>query len=313
MLVGTPITHLIKMGPKALTAMISSIVTMLAATFLAYVLVMKWLPDEGWKAAGALLGTWIGGSANMLAVKSILNLSDAGYAPLIIVDTVMSYGWMALLIGAAPHQEKINRWLGAMTTESSPVQGEGRVGENTGTPRVFKKLAAVAVMLLISTAIVWSARKVAAVAPLLSTTAWALLFSSTLATVLSMTPLQKFESWGASKSGQFLLYLVLVSIGAKTTLGAAMDAPVYFAFGFLILFFHGVMMFAAGRFFKLPLILLSTASQAAVGGPVSAPIVAEAYNPSLAHIGVLMAILGAVAGTYAGVAGGFICKLLSGQ
>jgi uncharacterized membrane protein len=128
-----------------------------------------------------------------------------------------------------------------------------------------------------------------------------------------MTPLQKFESWGASKSGQFLLYLVLVSIGAKTTLGAAMDAPVYFAFGFLILFFHGVMMFAAGRFFKLPLILLSTASQAAVGGPVSAPIVAEAYNPSLAHIGVLMAILGAVAGTYAGVAGGFICKLLSGQ
>jgi uncharacterized membrane protein len=139
MLVGTPITHLIKMGPKALTAMISSIVTMLAATFLAYVLVMKWLPDEGWKAAGALLGTWIGGSANMLAVKSILNLSDAGYAPLIIVDTVMSYGWMALLIGAAPHQEKINRWLGAMTTESSPVQGEGRVGENTGTPRVFKK------------------------------------------------------------------------------------------------------------------------------------------------------------------------------
>jgi len=102
----------------------------------------------------------------------------------------------------------------------------------------------------------------------------------------------------------------LISIGAKTTFNAALDAPIFVAFGIVMLVLHGAMMFVGGKLFRLPLFFLSTASQATVGGPVSAPIVAAVYRPNQAHIGVLMAIFGAVLGTYVGVAGGFVCKWL---
>jgi uncharacterized membrane protein len=145
---------------------------------------------------------------------------------------------------------------------------------------------------------------------LLSKTAWALLLMSTATIFLAMTPLSRLGEAKAGTMGQFLLCVVLVSIGAKTTLNAALQAPVYLAFGALMLILHGVLMLVSGRLFRLPLFFLSTASQAAVGGPVSAPIVAGVYRSNQAHIGVLMAVFGALVGTYVGVAGGWVCKIM---
>jgi uncharacterized membrane protein len=58
------------------------------------------------------------------------------------------------------------------------------------------------------------------------------------------------------------------------------------------------------------LFLLSTASQANIGGAISAPVVAEAYQVGTGHFGVVMGIIGTLLGTYVGVFGGTLCHWL---
>lgn len=299
------------MGPKAFGAIGLSIGSMVAATALSFFILWRWLSIEGWKVAGALLGTWTGGSANMVAVKEILSLSDSRMAPLIIVDTVLSYVWMALLIFGAGYQVLVNKRLLNVIHEANAPQGNGPSPMTRSQIPIHHKVFTIGVAGIISWAVVKVATYIAPHAEVLSTTGWALLISSTLALFLAMTPLRRLEKAGASSAGQFLLYIVLVSIGAKTTVTAALEAPVFLLFGGMILVLHGIFMFLGGRFFKMPLFLLATASQAAVGGPVSAPIVAAVYLPGQVHIGVLMAVFGALTGTYIGVLGGILCRWIA--
>lgn len=310
MLIGTPVTQLVRMGPSALLAITLAVVTMVVSALISYVLFLAYLPDEAWKAVGALLGTWVGGSANMLAVKEILGMSDAAYTPLIIVDTVLSYGWMALLVAAAAYQTRIDSALGAYDRHPGMFSGrDPSAYANLGPgQKIAGATAAIFVAALFARVIGRAAMIIGPKFPILSVTAWALLMASTAAILLALTPMRRLEEGKASTIGQFLLCVVLVSIGAKTTLGAALQAPIFVGFGAVMLILHGILMVVAGKIFRLPLFFLSTASQAAVGGPVSAPIVAGVYRPNQAHIGVLMAIFGALLGTYVGVGGGFVCK-----
>ncbi len=317
MLIGTSIQDLIKMGPPALMAMILGIVTMVLATWISFAIFGPYLPQDGWKAAGALLATWTGGSANMLAVKELLNLSESGFAPLVIVDTFLSYGWMAILIFGAGMQRRFDSSMGL--PESFPASHlseenpEGR-GDHKPERGWGERLRRIGIVLLtgfsVGEIMIFVAGRISPSLPLLSSSGWAVLFSTTAAVLLAMTPLKKVEQKGASIAGQLLLYLVLLTIGAKTNLRAASGAPIFMLFGSGVLIIHGVLLLYVGRLMKLPLFLLATSSQANVGGAISAPIVASVYRPGVAHIGVLMAILGVVVGTYVGAFGGWVCRFI---
>src|SRR5207237_1402424 len=113
MLIGTPVYALIKLGPKATLAMALGTGTMVIATIVTFAALVRFLPLDSFKGAGALLATWTGGSANMLAVKELVNLSDAGFAPLVIVDTILSYTWMALLILGVSYQRRYDSGFGS--------------------------------------------------------------------------------------------------------------------------------------------------------------------------------------------------------
>ena len=51
---------------------------------------------------------------------------------------------------------------------------------------------------------------------------------------------------------------------------------------------------------------MAVGSQANIGGAASAPIVASAFHPVLAPVGVMMAVLGYALGTY----GAWLCGLM---
>jgi uncharacterized membrane protein len=63
---------------------------------------------------------------------------------------------------------------------------------------------------------------------------------------------------------------------------------------------------------KAPVFFLAVGSQANVGGAASAPIVAAAFHPSLAPVGVLLAVLGYALGTYGAWICGNLMRLVSG-
>lgn len=314
MLVGTPLRSVLRMGPKALGAMMLGVGTMTLATWISFLLIGRFLPEEGWKAGGALLATWTGGSANMLAVKEILRLSDAGFAPLIIVDTVLSYSWMAVLIFGAAYQKFFDAAGKSEFEEGLEEKAAAPRDEGGKRPPWKDRILSSAVVLgagfLFGEMMIRGGKLVGSLFSILTASGWAILLSTTLALFFASTPLKRLEEKGASSYGQLALYFVLITIGAKTNLSAAREAPLYILFGIGVLTIHGVLLLYLGRLLKMPLFLLATASQANVGGAISAPIVAGVYRPGMAHFGVLMAIVGVVLGTYVGAFGGYACRLL---
>lgn len=70
--------------------------------------------------------------------------------------------------------------------------------------------------------------------------------------------------------------------------------------------FHALFLFFVGRLIKAPFFFLAVGSQANIGGAASAPIIAAAFHPSLASVGVLLAVLGYALGTY----GAWLCAIL---
>jgi uncharacterized membrane protein len=57
-------------------------------------------------------------------------------------------------------------------------------------------------------------------------------------------------------------------------------------------------MIGMAKLIRAPLFFMAVGSQANIGGAASAPVVASAFHPSLAPVGVLLAVLGYALGTY---------------
>lgn len=304
MLVGAPVREMAHLGPTAVKAMAAASAAMFVSVIVSFVMMGAFMPPTGWQAAGTLLATWVGGSANMLAVKEILRLPEEGLAPLILVDTFLSYAWMALLMIGAGHQSKIDGWLNTQRANAVPAPD---TDESLPSQKWVHPITVIIVGIAIAFMATGGGKSLGRMASFLSPAAWAVLLATTLGVGGALTPARSLEAGGATTIGSFALYMVLATIGAQTRLTAAVEAPIYLLFGAMILCCHGLLLMFVGKWLRIPVHLLAVASQANVGGPVSAPIVAGIYRPGSAHMGVVMAIGGAVAGTYVGAFGGWIC------
>ncbi len=311
LLIGTDLRSLVKMGKIALIAMLTSTVGILAGAWMTFTLFGRWLPEKSWMGFGALSASWIGGSMNMLAVKESIGIPDSIFAPLVIVDAFLSYSWMGILIAASGWQGK---WDVAMqqTPHPSPLPLWGRglsEGDKKNGKGQWGKLSAITTSaLFLSIFCQWLGSKMPAVGGLFTSYTWTVLLVTTSSLLLSLTPLARLTSDKTTTFGYFLLFLLLTSIGARVDISAIAQAPLFLAAGIVWILIHALILLATGRLFKIPLFFLATASQANIGGPASAPIVAAVYQPQLASVGLLMAILGNVMGTYLGLLSAGVCR-----
>jgi uncharacterized membrane protein len=128
--------------------------------------------------------------------------------------------------------------------------------------------------------------------------------------LLSFSPLRRLERSGASRTGYDLLYFVLTSIGAKASVASIGSALVLITAGVVIVAVHAVVLLIGARLLRAPLFLVAAASQANIGGVASAPVVAEVYHPGLASVGLLLAILGNIVGTWLGIICAQLCRMV---
>jgi uncharacterized membrane protein len=135
---------------------------------------------------------------------------------------------------------------------------------------------------------------------------WVITIATLIGIGLSATPVRKLEYSGASKLGSVFLYVLIATIGMQMDLGAVADNPGLFAIGLIWISIHGIILILVCKWLKIPFFFLAVGSQANVGGSASASVVAAAFHPSLAPVGVLLAILGYAIGTY----GGYLTALM---
>ena len=270
------------------------------------------LPADAWTGFAALSGSWIGGTANMVAISEMVGTTPDAMGPVIVVDTVVGYGWMGVLIAMVGLQGRFDRRIRARTDSIGETNARLAAMSRERQPISLRDAV---IMIGMGMACAVGARVVGGQIPppgdssIISGSTWAVLIVVTGGLILSFTPLRKLETKGASDLGYTALYLLLAGIGARADLRAVLDAPVYLLAGAVWIAIHVAVLLIAARLVRAPLFFVATGSMANVGGAASAPVVAGVYHRSMAPIGLLMAVVGYILGIYAAM----VCAWLLGM
>ena len=313
LMITVDLPSILKLGRKAIIMMLVGTAGIVIGGPLAYLIFGAFLPADAWQGFATLSGSWIGGTANMLAIKESVGASDAMMGPIIVVDTVVGYGWMGVLIFLSAFQKKFDKWVGA--DNSAIEQAKARLSEmdQTRRPVELNDLVYILGLTLVMTvlAIAVGDRLPAIGDPtIISPATWAILIVVTVGLALSFSPLRvNLESAGASRIGFLALFLLLTSIGAQANLRAVLDAPLFLAAGVVWISVHVALLMIFAKIIKAPLFFVATGSMANVGGAASAPVVASVYHPSMAPVGLLMGVSGYILGIYAALG----CAWILGQ
>lgn len=312
LMITVDLPSILKLGRKAIIMMLAGTLGIVIGGPITYLIFGAFLPEDAWQGLATLSGSWIGGTANMLAIKESVGASDAMLGPIIVVDTVVGYGWMGILIFLSAFQERFDKWVKA--DNGAIEQANARLSEldQTRRPVQLNDLIYIVGLTLVATvvAIAVGDRLPAVGDPtIISPATWAILIVVTVGLSLSFTRLRNLESAGASKIGFLALYLLLTSIGARADLRAVVDAPLFLAAGAVWISVHIALLMIFAKLFRAPLFFVATGSMANIGGAASAPVVASVYHPAMAPVGLLMGVSGYILGIYAALG----CAWILGQ
>ncbi|WP_304518261.1 DUF819 domain-containing protein [Cecembia rubra] len=317
---------ILKLGPKALIMFLAGSVGIILGGPLA-LFVVSFIspsilggvgPDEIWRGLATIAGSWIGGGANQTAMLEVFGASPTLFSQMIAVDVLVANVWMAVLLYWAAKPGRIDQIFKADSSAIKELQEKVekyresilKVPSLSDTMKIFGiGFALTGLSHLVAD---YLAPYIGQNYPSLSqysldsTFFWIVVVATTGGLLLSFTKARELEGAGASRLGSVLLYVLVATIGMQMDLMAVLDNPIFFLIGIFWMIFHVLIMLLVAYLIKAPFFFVAVGSQANVGGAASAPIVASAFNPSLAPVGVLMAVLGYAVGTY----GAYLCGLL---
>lgn len=297
LLLGVDLVSVFRVGTRALVATaLGSVSIVLGAPLVAWA-VRQGLPLEAWKGIGTLAATWTGGSMNLVALRTVLDTPETMFTSLIIVDALVTYSWMALLVGLAGWREPIDRWLQTQPLALPTPVPSAETNRGVG----LEGLACVVCALALTVAAQGLAAWLPTNSVVSSRSGWVVLLVTTLALGGSLLHPIRRISRGAGSIGTPCLYVVLAAMGAQASFAALSSAPIWISVGVGVAFVHGLTMLVVGRLFRLPLAVLATASQANLGGVASTPLVAAVYDQRLVPVGLLLAVGLNALGTYFGL------------
>ena len=326
LILSVDIPGILALGRNAVILFLVAVVTITLGGPLAY-LCLGWLmPDAAtseaaWRGFAALSGSWIGGGANMIAIGKSVDTSESMLATIIVVDVAVANVWMAALLYFAGKHASMDAKIGADTSSIRALEEKSeRIHLEISRPTDLGSLVVIAAIAIVGT---WVATELAGplnalvpedhfFASILSPFTWKILIVTAISVALSFSPLRHLEGAGASKVGGVFLYLLVASIGAKADFGKVFQGEnlPLLAIGGLWMAFHVAAILGVRQLLKAPIFFAAVGSKACIGGAASAPIVAHAFNPVLAPVGVLLAVGGYIFGTVAGLMCAAMLKLV---
>ena len=277
-----------------------------------------------WKGMATLAGSWIGGSANQTAMREVFEVDSNLFGAMVTVDVLVASAWMAVLLWMAANQERLDSARGANTTALVALRErvERMEAERARIPTLADLVSILAVgfgatgvshALATPLAAAFSGQVWAERISLTSDFFWIVVIATTIGLLLGTTRVRHLEGAGASRVGSAMLYVLIASIGMLMDLRAVFSNPGLFGVGATWMVFHVALMLLVTRLLKAPTFYMAIGSEANIGGAASAPVVAAAFHPSLAPVGVLLAVFGYALGTYGGWIAGHLMRIVAGQ
>ncbi|WP_377109323.1 DUF819 domain-containing protein [Pseudoalteromonas sp. R86517] len=317
---------IINLGPKALIMflvgtlgiVIGGPLSILVVSVFSPDLVGGHGPDAVWRGMTTVAGSWIGGGANQASMKEMFEVGGDIFSVMVTVDVIVANIWMAVLLLMAANHKKIDAATGADTTAIEDLKNrvEQYHAEHARMPTLNDYMTIIAIAFGITGLAHFCADFLgpffannyawAKEYSLNSKFFWLIVISTTIGISLSFTKVRQIEAFGASKVASSFLYILVASIGLHMNVTAIFSNPGLFLIGAIWMLTHASLVLIVAKVIKAPLFYMAVGSQANVGGAASAPVVASAFHPSLAPVGVLLAVLGYGVGTYMA----YICGLM---
>lgn len=318
--------QILKLGPKALIMFLTGTfgiifggpISILLVSYIAPSMLNGADSDLIWRGFTTVAGSWIGGGANQAAMKEIFEVDDTIFSTMIAVDVIVANIWMAFLLYGAGIHSKVDKVLKADSSaiEELKIKIEKYKSQINKIPDLVDTIKIMGVGFGVTAISHFGSDFIAPYIKnnysylekfsLTSGFFWLIVLSTTIALCLSFTKVRQLEGAGASRYGSLFLYILVATIGMKMDTMAIFDNPAFFLIGLIWMVIHASLLIIVAKIIKAPLFFLAVGSQANVGGAASAPIVASAFHPSLAPVGVLLAVFGYALGTY----GAWLCGIL---
>ncbi len=317
-----------KLGSKALIMFFSGTIGILLGGPISILFVKYFFPtivdiDLTDLADGmtTIAGSWIGGGANQAAMMEVFQVDSKIFSKMVAVDIICANIWLAiLLIGVNRNKYIDDNILNA--DSSSIVEIKDRIEAYNLSISKIPDLKDVIYICSIGFGVTGFAHffgnifssYIADNYPSLSSLSltssffWLVIISTSIGVILSFTRVRELEGSGASRVGSLFIYILVLTIGLKMDINSIFNDPGLFLIGFIWLGFHVIILLITAKLIRAPYFFVAVGSQANVGGAASAPVVASAFHPSLAAVGVLLAVFGYAVGTYAAWLCGIIMK-----
>ena len=315
-----------KLGSKAIVMFVTGTlgiviggpISIIVVSFIAPSIIHDAGIEQVWRGLSTVAGSWIGGGANQAAMKEVFNVGDTIFSSMIAVDVIIANIWMAFLLYGVGISNKLDKWFSADASSIMKLKEKvemyslqmARIPNIVDTIKVFAVGFGITALAHMGADFISPLIKKSA--PFLSKFSltsgffWLIVLSTSIALTLSFTRVRELEGIGASRYGSLFIYVLVATIGMKMDITAIFHNPGLFLIGFIWMLFHAISLIIMAKLINAPFFFLAVGSQANVGGAASAPIVASAFHPSLAPVGVLLAVLGYALGTY----GAWLCGVL---
>jgi uncharacterized membrane protein len=304
---------IVKLGPKLLLVFCMGTLGIVLGAIVSFQL-MEWfwpaaVAGDTWKGMAALAGSWIGGGANMVAIREVYEVDATLFGQFAVVDVAIGNSWMAVLLFLAGRAYQIDQRTGADTSAIDEMRE--RIAAYEAANSRIPTLTDLMVIVGWAFGIVALAHAVGAVAAawfkanapwsaqfsLDAPFVWVIVISTLCGILLSFTRVRRLENAGASRIGTVLLYFLIACIGMQMNFFHLADRPELLAIGAIWMFVHIVVLAGAAKLVRAPLFYFAIGSQGNIGAAASAPVVAATFHPTLAPVGVLLGTVGYATGT----------------
>lgn len=315
------------LGWKALamffTATIGVILGGPFAVWLFSIIQPEWVAGDLWKGFATVAGSWIGGGANQTAIKEVYDVSSNLFGTMAVVDVVVAEIWMIGLLYMAKKSDAVDAWLKADNRAITELKDtvERYTREHERIPSLNDLMITVGLAFAVVGVCHFLGGKAAAFFQIFSWSQkyslgsaflWLVMIATAMGIAFSFTPARRLEHSGASKIGSLFIYILVGSIGMQMELDKIFSHFGVILVGVVWMLFHIILLFVVAKIIKAPSFFLAVGSKANIGGAASAPVVAAAFHPSLAPVGVLLAILGYAVGTLGGYLTGEMMRMVVG-
>lgn len=321
---------IVRLGPKAIIMFLTGTVGVMLGALVAFeamrVIHPETVAGDTWRGLTTVAGSWIGGGANQVAMREVFEVDATMFGQFVAVDVLVGNLWTAVLLFLASRAHVFDRWTGADLTALNRLRDSidtyqalhARIPSMTdivvilaiglGATGLSHFLSQLLVGWIASLPAEWRLQDYS----LTSGFFWIVVIATTIGLLLSFTRARTYEGAGASRIGSVMLYVLVATIGMQMNLGALLDRPWLFLLGLIWIAFHGGLMILMAKLIRAPLFMMAVGSQANIGAAASAPVVASAFHPALAPVGVLLAVLGYALGTYGAYITGISLRALAG-